>query len=223
MAKSSYVADGSSAPIIDAYLVFAGPRVSRAINTWQFGNFDVHLPPGIYNLRLSSSGFRNKRIKNIVLRPRQRIDLGTILLDVADCDRPGGTCNCVSADPNADFSTACPWLVYLARGTINIPRGCGADLDRIKLVCAISSEVSVRFLFSDWRYVLRAVNGAKIGESCESASDQEMLIGDLTKGDDLCVVTKQGNNAHIFLEKEPTSNSGEIAVWVVVRRQEPRH
>ena len=180
------------------------------------GQFGIQVPAGTYSVKLSAPGFRNKRRKNLVVRASETLDLGTIRLDVADCDSPGVNCDCFTSDPKAPC-----WADILFRRELTIPKGCGVDLDKGEVSCSTFTQSDIRFLETgERRLVLQAGNRATIGPTYEKAKAHEFRIDNLCRGDDFWVRTKHWQKAHLYLEMNDVSpGTKELILWVTTSKK----
>jgi hypothetical protein len=84
----------------------------------QFGLDGIE--PGIYAVRISVQGFRDKTVLNVRVAAEEQTDIGTLVLDFAGCDAPGVICD--------DFGLSVYNDPIHAQGTIEVPRLCAVDI-----------------------------------------------------------------------------------------------
>ena len=84
---SGAVTDGAGKPLGKARITVSGPASSTS-ESKSDGTFSIPVPPGIYSVTVSASGFQSARNDNVVVAPDQSVAL-TIGLTyrVADDDR----------------------------------------------------------------------------------------------------------------------------------------
>ena len=92
----------------------------------------VGVEPGIYTIKITVQGFRDKTVTNVSVTPGKQSDLGVLRLDFAGCDAPGVVCD--------DFGLLVNNDPIHAQGTIEVPQRCAVDIDEGKSTCTTGPD-----------------------------------------------------------------------------------
>ena len=92
----------------------------------------VGIEPGIYTVKITVQGFRDKTVSNVSVTPGQQSNLGNLSLEFAGCDASG-----VIRD---DFSLSVYDDPIHAQGTVEVSPLCAVDIDEGKSTCTIELD-----------------------------------------------------------------------------------
>jgi carboxypeptidase family protein len=216
------VSDSEGAAIGNA-LISVFPKESTLLafrgNAHDDGTFCIKdLSPGTYTVKAWQNGFRAERVRDVVVRSGETTELGTIQLEVGSCDARGVNCDYFYTPKT--FPSTPERIVEVTRADLKLPRECGADLSKGKVICPQSKDVDVVFLEEHDALMLHPVNGARIQPDCNGPyRNQALRVEGLGKGDDLCVKTRMGHESHLFFEGDdvgPTTT--KLTLWIVTKQ-----
>jgi hypothetical protein len=186
------------------------------------GGFSLQsVKSGVYAARLSSVGFRVRRVHEVVVPERGTVDLRTVALRVQDCDAPGVNCDCFAQEEHGCDDP------IVRKGRLSITQRCGADLDAGKVTCDLASKVDLVLGPGEGTSLyLRPMGGARItpvDSTRASYSDKPIRIDGLGTGSDFWVRTAGGRSfSHLILTADVDSGSAYVDLWYVNRpRQLP--
>jgi hypothetical protein len=180
------------------------------------------LSPGTYTVKVWQNGFRGNLVRDVVVRGHKTTNIGTIQLEVGSCDAPGVYCDDFITPLN--FPSKPDPVVDAARTHLKLPRACGADLVKGKVICPQSEgaakDMDVVFLEEHGALLLRPANGSRIQRDCNGAfRDRALRIEGLGRGDDLCVRTGKGYESHLFFEGDDVEPSTtQLTLWIVTKK-----
>jgi hypothetical protein len=180
------------------------------------------LAPGTYTVKAWANGFRGNSVRDVVVRSGETTEVGPIQLEVGSCDARGVNCDYFYT-PETVPSKPEP-VVEVVRADLQLPKECGADLARGKVICppskAPAKDIDVVFLEEHGALLLRPTNGARIQPSCKGAyRDQALRVEGFGMGDDLCIKTRKGYASHLFFggdDVEPTTT--QLTLWIVTKK-----
>jgi hypothetical protein len=92
----------------------------------------TEVEPGVYTIKITVPGFRDKTIPDVRISPGQQSDLGVIGLDLAGCDAPGVICD--------DFGLSVYDDPIHSAGAIEIPQSCAVDIDEGNVKCTVELD-----------------------------------------------------------------------------------
>ncbi len=165
--------------------------------------------PGIYTVKITVQGFREKTVSDVQVISGQQMDLGTVLLEFAGCDSPGVICD--------DFGLGGDNDPIHAHGSIDVSQLCAIDIDEGKSTCTIppardpDSDFWVRVGQRGELYIV-PLNGVRLAldpptewskSGCISAvySNREVRIDGLPLGSRVCIRTSRDRYAQVDLIK----------------------
>lgn len=179
------------------------------------------LSPGAYTIKAWYNGFRGNLVRDVAVRAYETTNIGTVQLEVGSCDAPGVSCFFIT--PLNSPSQPDP-PVDAARTHLTLPRACGIDLVRGKVICSGSEgsaeDTDVVFLEEHGALILRPANGARVQPDCTGAyRDQALRVEGLGKGDELCVKTENGYISHLFFEGDDVQpDAAKLTLWIVTKK-----
>jgi len=186
------------------------------------GSFALQsVKPGVYTARVSSGGFRVRRVHEVVVPERGTLDLRAVALRVRDCDAPGVDCDCFAVSEGDCVDT------ILRKGHMGITRRCGADLDAGRVVCDSGSNAELVLVPGDGASLyVRPANGAQmtpVDSNGGPYSDRPVRIDGLGPGSDFWVRAANGHlYSHVIITADVDSGSAEVDFWYVNRPKQPR-
>lgn len=132
------------------------------------------LNPGSYAVTAWDQGFRRRDLAGIIVRNGEITDVGGVQLDLAGCDAPSINCDEFFTDTRSRKSSRS----LVARGSLRINSGCGADLeDHGKQYCSEppksrpSKKIDVLLAHDGNDLYLIAANGATMSMPNSSRAD----------------------------------------------------
>jgi hypothetical protein len=220
------VTDGSHAAIGNAVIHVLTKNSMAVVYSgnahYDNGTFCVkELSPGTYTVKAWQNGFRANRVHDVVVRSGETTELGTIQLEVGSCEARGVNCDYFYTPKT--FPSKPEPIVEVTRTNLKLPRACGADLAKGKVICPSkgpAKDVDVAFLEEDGVLLLRPANGARIQRDCDGAyRDEALRLAGLGKGDELCVTTGKGYESHLFFEGDDVEpNATQLNLWMVTKK-----
>jgi hypothetical protein len=164
------------------------------------------IEPGVYTIKVTVPGFREKTVSDVRIISGQQTDLGTVILQVPGCDSPGVICD--------DFGLGDNDPIH-AQGSIDVPHLCAVDIDEWKSTCTIppardpDSDFWVRPGQRGELYLV-PLNGVRLAlnpptkwskSGCISAvySNREVRIDGLPLGSRVCIRTSRDRYAQVDL------------------------
>jgi hypothetical protein len=87
---------------------------------------------GVYTIRITVQGFRDKTVSGVHVAPGQQTDLGVVALEIAGCDAPGVICD--------DFGLSVYEDPIHAQGIIEIPQLCAVDINEGHWRCRVNPD-----------------------------------------------------------------------------------
>lgn len=168
---------------------------------------------GEYTLTVRATGFGLRIRTGIVLQERETRSVGKIQLSLKGCDAPDVICDTFSDAP------VFPGLVH--QGALTVQVDCGADLSKGKSSCRPDKDANITVDKVQNRLYVRPVNGSILCSpestlvSCARATQSEPEIRiDGLAGLDLYVLLRNSRVSHIYIQRETTSDSNEIQLWI---------